>query len=83
MINRLAVAGPNSRFEIAEATPAGFWAGLWHGVIAPVAFIVSLFQPGVRMYEVKNSGWKYELGFLLGVLIVLGGGQSQTGVCSY
>jgi len=83
MINRLAVAGPNSRFEIAEATPAGFWAGLWHGVIAPIAFIVSLFQPGVRMYEVKNSGWKYELGFLLGVLIVLGGGQSQTGVCSY
>ena len=83
MINRLAVAGPNSRFELAEAHPAGFWPGFWHGLIAPIAFIVGLFQPGVRMYEVKNTGWTYDLGFLLGVLVALGGGSSQTGVCTY
>ena len=83
MVNRLAVAGPNSRFEIAGAMPAGFWAGFWHGVIAPIAFIVSLFQPGVRMYETTNAGWKYDLGFLLGVLIVLGGGGAQSGACNY
>lgn len=83
MINRLAVAGPNSRFEIADAAPAGFWAGFWHGVIAPIAFIVSLFQPGVRMYEMKNTGWKYDLGFLLGILVVLGGGGAQSGACNY
>jgi hypothetical protein len=45
------------------------------------AFIVGLFQPGVRMYEVKNTGWRYDLGFLLGVLVMLGGGGSQTRVC--
>lgn len=83
MINRLAVAGPNSRFEVADAAPAGFWAGLWHGVIAPIAFIVSLFQPGVRMYEIRNTGWHYDVGFLLGIIVVLGGSGSQTGACYY
>lgn len=83
MVNRLAVAGPNSRFEVADATPAGFWAGFWHGVIAPIAFIVSLFQPGVRMYETKNTGWKYDLGFLFGVMVVLGSGGARSGVCTY
>ena len=24
--------------------PAGFWLGLWHGLITPVAFVVSLFK---------------------------------------
>jgi hypothetical protein len=83
MVNRLAVAGPNSRFELADATPAGFWAGLWHGIIAPIALIIGLFQPGVRVYEVRNNGWKYDLGFLLGVVIVLGGGSAQTGSMTY
>lgn len=83
MINRLAVAGPNSRFEVADAKPAGFWAGFWHGVIAPIAFVVSLFQPGVRMYEVRNTGWSYDLGFLVGALVILGGGQARSGVCGY
>jgi len=49
----------------------------------PIAFVVSLFQPGVRMYEAKNAGWKYDLGFLLGVLIVLGGGGAQSSACTY
>ena len=83
MINRLAVAGPNSRFELADAKPAGFWAGFWHGIIAPITFIVCLFQPGVRMYEVKNSGWPYDLGFLLAVAAVFGEGGSRVGVCTY
>jgi hypothetical protein len=83
MINRLAVAGPNSRYGLADAQPAGFWAGLWHGIIAPIAFIVGLFQPGVRMYEVRNAGWRYDLGFLLGIVAVVGGGGSRTGVCTY
>lgn len=83
MINRLAVAGPSSRYELADAQPAGFWAGFWHGIIAPITFIVGLFQPGVRMYEMKNTGWQYDLGFLLGMLAVLGGGGSRAGVCTY
>ena len=83
MINKLAVAGPNSRYELAGARLAGFWAGFWHGIVAPITFIVGLFQPGVRMYEVKNTGWQYDLGFLLGVTAMLGGGGARAGVCTY
>ena len=53
---------------------AGFWLGLWHGLIAPITFIISLFSKTVQMYEVHNNeGW-YNFGFLLGVTIILGGG---------
>jgi hypothetical protein len=53
---------------------AGFWQGLWHGIIAPVTFIISLFSANVHMYEVHNNGGWYNFGFLLGMMIILGGG---------
>ncbi len=77
MSNILAVAGPNSKYHQAEAQPAGFWAGLWHGLIVPITFIVSLFDPGVRVYETNNNGRWYEFGFVLGVSATFGGGTSQ------
>ena len=80
MTNRFAVGGPASRFAPSDAMPAGFWAGLWHGLIAPITFVVGLFNPGVLMYERRNSGWRYDLGFLLGACAALGTGESQTGV---
>ncbi|MFZ2625578.1 MAG: hypothetical protein WAX29_10125 [Propionibacterium sp.] len=52
---------------------AGFWQGLWHGLIAPITFWVSLFNPGVSIYEVHNSGGWYDAGFLIGVSTVFGG----------
>lgn len=63
-------AGPHSRFA---DTPAGFWAGLWHGLICVVTFIISLFSDKVRIYEVSNIGRWYDLGFILGASIALGG----------
>ena len=45
----------------------GFFFGLLHGFIAPVTFILSLFMDDVTMYAVNNSGWLYDLGFLLGI----------------
>jgi len=54
-------------------SPAGFWAGLWHGAIALVTFVISLFTDDVRMYEARNVGEWYDGGFLLGVLLVWGG----------
>ncbi|MGA7282229.1 MAG: hypothetical protein WBZ40_10665, partial [Acidimicrobiia bacterium] len=30
---------------------AGFWLGLWHGVIAPITFVISLFTDNVNLYE--------------------------------
>ena len=67
MPNILAIAGPNSKYQAPGATPAGFWAGLWHGIIAPIIFFVSLFMTGVRVYETHNKGRWYDFGFLLGV----------------
>lgn len=77
MANILAVAGPHSKYQQTEAKPAGFWAGLWHGLIAPVTFLVSLFDAGVRIYETNNNGRWYEFGFVLGVSIAFGGSSSQ------
>ncbi len=47
---------------------AGFWWGLWHGFIAIVTLIWGLFNHSVKIYEVHNSGWWYDLGFLLPLL---------------
>lgn len=59
----------NSRGQI-----AGFWLGLWHGIISPVTFIVSLFSRNVGIYEVHNNGDWYNFGFMVGIAIIFGGG---------
>ncbi len=53
---------------------AGFWRGLWNGIIAPVTFIISLFNKNVQMYDVHNNGGWYNLGFFLGVTALFGSG---------
>jgi hypothetical protein len=55
---------------------AGFWFGLWHGVIAPIAFVISLFTADVGIYEVHNAGALYDFGFVLGLGFLVGGGSS-------
>lgn len=62
-----------------EGEVAGFWAGLWHGIIAPITFIMSLFSDNVAMYEVHNNGNGYNFGFLVGMLITFGGGGGGAG----
>lgn len=57
---------------------AGFWMGLWHGVIAPVTFVISLFTDSVNLYEVHNSGNWYDFGFVFGAGILFGGGGRGT-----
>jgi hypothetical protein len=57
---------------------AGFWMGLWHGIIAPITFIISLFTDSVSMYEVHNTGGWYDFGFVLGAGILFGGGGSAS-----
>ena len=56
-----------------DGTTAGFWSGLWHGIIAPVTFIISLFTDNVNVYEVFNTGNWYDFGFIMGVSIIFGG----------
>jgi hypothetical protein len=67
MANVLCVAGSDSRYKQPGAPPAGFWAGLRHGIIAPITFIVSLFASEVSIYETNNNGRWYEFGFMLGI----------------
>ncbi len=68
--------GPNDL----EKTPdskgkvAGFWKGLWHGLISPITFVISIFSKSVRFYEVHNSGFRYNFGFVLGAGLFLSGG---------
>jgi hypothetical protein len=50
---------------------AGGGEGLWHGVIAPVALLLSFFNPNVHIYEVHNAGSAYDIGFMLGLLVLL------------
>jgi hypothetical protein len=60
-------AGPNNVAEVDAPRIAGFWLGLWHGVISPITFIVSLFTSDVSVYDVHNNGNWYDAGFMLGV----------------
>ena len=46
--------------------PPGFFMGIWHGMLAPWTLILRIFMD-IRMYAVPNSGWPYDLGFLIGV----------------
>lgn len=62
--------GPQGPFTAAEL--AGFFAGVWHGFIAWITFVLSLFTQ-VQMYCVDNTGWPYNLGFLMGMACWLGG----------
>lgn len=68
--------GPNSVEKTAgpEGKIAGFWLGLWHGLISPITFIISLFTKNVDIYEVHNSGSWYNFGFVLGAGLFLQGG---------
>jgi len=68
-------AGPNTLADTPddEGEVAGFWQGLWHGIISPIAFVISLFSDNVHFYEVHNNGGWYNFGFLLGASATLGG----------
>jgi hypothetical protein len=62
---------------VAPAAP-GFWFGLWHGFIFPVAWIVSLFTDKVAIYAVPNNGGWYDFGYFLGIVVFgVGARKSQ------
>jgi len=65
-------AGPNAMVDTGP-DPAGFWLGLWQGLISPITFLISLFTSEVNIYEVQNNGNWYDFGFMLGVALVFSG----------
>lgn len=44
----------------------GFWFGLLNGLTAPFALIGGFFSD-IRIYAYPNSGWWYDLGFMIGI----------------
>ena len=73
--------GPNRLGGVPDESGhvSGFLSGFWHGFISLFTFIVSLFNPTVRVYEVHNSGSLYDLGFILGVVVFFGGSGGGAG----
>jgi len=57
----------------APETPANMLWGIWHGWVAPVSLIVSLFNDRINLYEVHNTGFWYDLGFYAAILGGFGG----------
>lgn len=47
--------------------PAGFFQGIWHGLLAPWSLIARWFIDDVMMYAIPNTGWFYDFGFLIGI----------------
>jgi len=60
--------------------PPGFFHGLLHGFLILFSFIGSLFTD-YEMYAIPNSGTWYNLGFLIGASIFLGGSGSGSRRC--
>jgi hypothetical protein len=54
----------------AHGQVGGILKGIWHGLISPGTLIASFINPNVQMYEVHNDGAQYNLGFLIGIVII-------------
>jgi hypothetical protein len=55
---------PGNEMFVEES--AGFWMGLWHGFISVFTLIIGFFDLSVKIYETNNTGWWYDLGFIMG-----------------
>lgn len=53
--------------------PAGFFWGIWHGWVAPISLIISIFVKNISIYELNNTGWWYDLGFYMAIISGFGG----------
>jgi hypothetical protein len=58
--------------EAAKMTPVGFWYGLWHGMIMPISWVISLFNDTTTIYAIYNNGGWYDFGFVLGCGVLVG-----------
>ena len=65
----LAACAATQRADAVAQQAPGFWLGLWHGLIFPIAWIVSLFSSQVAVYAVPNNGGWYDFGYFLGIVV--------------
>lgn len=57
---------------------SGFWMGLWQGAVIILAFVASWFDKDVVLYQAGNSGFWYNLGYIFGLCVALGGGAKAS-----
>jgi hypothetical protein len=75
----LAACAPREAPWAVQPVAPGFWLGLWHGFIFPVAFVISLFAKNVAIYAVPNNGGWYDFGYFLGIVVFgVGARKSHT-----
>jgi hypothetical protein len=63
--------------EYWQTDRAGIFAGIIHGILAPLMLVVAIFTD-YGVYELNNIGWFYDLGFIMGILFTWSGGKSNT-----
>ena len=68
----LALGGCAHQPEPVPLDAPGFFSGLVHGFLILLSLVASLFTD-VRIYAFPNSGFWYDLGYLLGASAFLGG----------
>ena len=78
LLSLSACAATQQADAVAPGAP-GFFLGLWHGFIFPVAWVVSLVVPKVAVYAVPNSGGWYDFGYFVGI-VFLGVGARKSRV---
>ena len=58
---------------INEINQAGFWSGVWHGMISIFSFVGSIFNDDIAIYDVNNNGLWYDFGYVGGLGIIING----------
>ena len=51
-----------------ELDPVGFFSGIWHGWISPIALVIGFFSLDIRIYEACSTGWWYEFGYYMAII---------------
>lgn len=64
---------PTTGTRTQEDNPAGFFMGVWHGWIAPISLVISMFNHNVHIYDAVNVGFWYDLGYYMAVISGFGG----------
>ena len=73
----LTACASQSSGQVVQTGAPGFWLGVWHGFIFPVAWVVSLFTDDIAVYAVPNNGGWYDFGYFVGIVFLGVGARSS------
>ncbi|MCG3770890.1 MAG: hypothetical protein JW384_02069 [Nitrosomonadaceae bacterium] len=74
LFGMVALGGCANQPPPAAYDPPGFFSGLLHGFFIFFSFAGSIFMD-IRIYAFPNSGFFYDLGYVIGAAIFLGGAK--------